>query len=148
MSYIKKNLNDNELLNYHSRISIKPIIMYYISTAVILYVVFSSVNDSIASGIVASIVGILFYTPFAIINYFGSEFGITANRVISKKGIISRNVSEMNLDSIESINVDQGIVGRILNYGTVKISGRGITAVNFEGIDDPVKIRKLIQNKN
>ena len=54
----------------------------------------------------------------------------------------------MNLDSIESINVDQGIVGRILNYGSVKISGRGITAVNFEGIDDPVKIRKLIQNKN
>ena len=146
MSYIKKNLNDNELLNYHSRISVKPIIIYYISTAIILYVIFSSVM--FAYGIVASIVGILFYTPFAVINYFGSEFGITANRVISKKGIISRNVSEMNLDSIESINVDQGIVGRILNYGTVKISGRGITAVNFEGIDDPVKIRKLIQNKN
>ena len=69
-----------------------------------------------------------------LIDYFGSEFGVTGKRVISKKGIISRNASEMNLSSIESVNVDQGIIGRILNYGTVKISGRGTTTVDFKNI--------------
>ena len=54
----------------------------------------------------------------------------------------------MNLSSIESVNVDQGIVGRMLNYGSLKISGRGTTTVDFNGIDDPIKVRKLIQNKN
>ena len=54
----------------------------------------------------------------------------------------------MNLSSIERVNVSQSIVGRILNYGSLVISGRGTTAVDFNGIDDPVKIRKLIQNKN
>ena len=54
----------------------------------------------------------------------------------------------MNLSSIESVNVDQGIIGRILNYGTVKISGRGTTTVDFKNIDEPVQVRKLIQNKD
>tara|TARA_B100001093_G_C26370131_1_gene818348 strand:- start:199 stop:642 length:444 start_codon:yes stop_codon:yes gene_type:complete len=147
MSYIKNNLNNDEQLDYHSRVSIKPIIIYYISTAVTLFIIFSYI-DSIIYGLVASISGMLIYTPYALIDYFGSEFGITAKRVISKRGIISRKVSEMNLDSIESINVDQGILGRILNYGGVKISGRGTTSVDFSNIDDPVAIRKLIQNKN
>ena len=54
----------------------------------------------------------------------------------------------MNLSSIESINVVQGIIGRILNYGSLEISGRGTTAVYFSNIDDPAKVRKLIQNKS
>ena len=88
------------------------------------------------------------YLPFALITYFGTECGVTNKRVVSKKGIISRNVSEMNLTSIESVNIDQGVLGRVLKVGTLKISGRGTTAVVFSNIDDPISIRKLIQNKN
>ena len=54
----------------------------------------------------------------------------------------------MNLISIESVNVDQGIIERIINVGSLKISGRGTTTVDFNSIDDPVKVRKLIQNKS
>ena len=75
--------------------------------------------------------------PFALLAYFSSEFGVTGKRVISKKGIISRNASEMNLSSIESVNVD-----------SLKISGRGTTTVDFLSIHDPIKVRKLIENKN
>ena len=88
------------------------------------------------------------YLPFALFAYFWSDFGVTGKRVFRKKGIISRNVSEMNLSSIESINVVQGIIGRILNYGSLEISGRGTTTVYFSNIDDPAKVRKLIQNKS
>ena len=97
---------------------------------------------------IVSIVFFILYLPIVLIVYFGSEFGVSGKRVISKKGIISRNASEMNLSSIESVNVDQSIIGRILNYGSLKISGRGTTSVDFDGIDDPIKVRKLIQNKN
>ena len=146
MSYIKNNLNTGEKLKYHSRISIKPIIINYIFLILFAFVLFYFVND-VFSGVIASIVAIG-YLPIALIAYFGSEFGVSGKRVISKKGIISRNASEMNLSSIESVNVDQSIVGRMLNYGSLKISGRGTTTVDFNGIDDPVKVRKLIQNKN
>ena len=117
-------------------------------TPITLFLSFFYVFDSIIYGLVGAIIGTLIYTFYALVDYFGSEFGITAKRVISKSGIISRNISEMNLDSIESINVDQGILGRIFNYGGVTISGRGTTSVDFSNIDDPVAIRKLIQNKN
>ena len=148
MSYIKKNLINDEQLDYHSRVSVKPIIIYHILTPITLFLSFFYIFDSIIYGLGAAIIGTLIYTFYALTDYFGSEFGITAKRVISKSGIISRNISEMNLDSIESINVDQGILGRIFNYGGVTISGRGTTSVDFSNIDDPVAIRKLIQNKN
>ena len=149
MSYIKNNLNTGEKLKYHSRISIKPIIINYIFLILFAFVLFYFVNDNdLFTGVFAAIVAFIGYLPFALVAYFGSEFGVSGKRVISKKGIISRNASEMNLSSIESVNVSQSIVGRILNYGSLIISGRGTTAVDFNGIDDPIKIRKLIQNKN
>ncbi len=90
---------------------------------------------------------LLFYTPKAILDYFGNEFGISSKRVISRKGIISRNVDEMNFNSIESINIDQNIIFRLLNIGTLRISGRGTSNVRFSNIDDPINIRKKIKHK-
>ena len=147
MSYIKTNLNNNEKLKFHSRISLKPIIINYSFLVIVGFFIGYGVYD-IVVGITTGIIIIVGYLPFVLIAYFGSEFGVTGKRVISKKGIISRNASEMNLSSIESVNVDQGIIGRILDFGTLKISGRGTTTVDFENIDGPVKVRKLIQNKN
>ena len=81
-----------------------------------------------------------------LIKNFKNEYGITSNRVISKKGLIRRDIEEINLSSIESINVNQTILGRILNYGTIVISGRGTSKVILKDIDNVVEIRKLIKN--
>jgi len=147
MSYIKTNLNNNEKLKFHSRISLKPIIINYLTIIIVSFFVGYGITDFVL-GLTISTICFIVYLPFVLIAYFGSEFGVTGKRVISKKGIISRNASEMNLSSIESVNVDQGIIGRILDFGTLKISGRGTTTVDFENIDGPVKVRKLIQNRN
>ena len=147
MSYIKTNLNNDEKLKYHSRISIKPIIINFSLLVIVSFIAGFVITDWFLGLLLAIIVFVLLI-PFALIAYFGSEFGVTGERVISKKGIISRNVSEMNLSSIESVNVDQGIIERIINVGSLKISGRGTTSVNFSSIDDPIKVRKLIQNKS
>ena len=53
----------------------------------------------------------------------------------------------MDMQSIESINVKQGIIGRIFGYGTVIISGRGAGDVNFLVIPKPVAVRQLIDKK-
>lgn len=147
MSYIKNNLNTAEKLKYHSRISLKPIIINYVLLVLVGFFVGYGITDFILGLTIATIVFIV-YLPFVLIAYFGSEFGVTGKRVISKKGIISRNASEMNLSSIESVNIDQSVIGRILNFGSLKISGRGTTSVDFDNIDEPVKVRKLIQNNN
>jgi len=147
VSYIKTNLNNGEKLKFHSRISLKPLIINYSVIVIISFIAGYVITDWFL-GLFLSIIAFVILIPFALIAYFGSEFGVTGKRVISKRGIISRNASEMNLSSIESVNVDQGIVERLLNVGTLKISGRGTTSVIFFSIDEPIKVRKLIQNKN
>jgi len=147
MSYIKNNLNPSEKLKFHSRVSKKFVIFNYLLLAVGAFAVFYYL-DGLSEAITAFVLVLIGYLPFALITYFGTECGVTNKRVVSKKGIISRNVSEMNLTSIESVNIDQGVLGRVLKVGTLKISGRGTTAVVFSNIDDPISIRKLIQNKN
>ena len=55
------------------------------------------------------------------------EFVITNKRIICKTGIFSRRTLEMNLNKIESVNIDQSIFGRMLGYGTITIIGTGGT---------------------
>ena len=85
----------------------------------------------------------LFIAP--LIDKYTDEFGITNKRVIIKTGLIKRNTFEMNLSKIESINVDQSILGRILGYGTIEVIGTGGTKNIFYKIRQPLKFRKKFQ---
>ncbi|MBV6506167.1 MAG: hypothetical protein ILNGONEN_01739 [Syntrophorhabdaceae bacterium] len=74
-----------------------------------------------------------------------SEFVITNKRIIVKTGLIRRKSLEMNLQKIESVNVEQGIMARILGYGTVTIIGTGGTKESFTDISKPLVFRKKFQ---
>jgi uncharacterized membrane protein YdbT with pleckstrin-like domain len=85
----------------------------------------------------------LFVAPA--IDRWQSEFVITNRRIIIKTGFISRKTVEMNLSKIESVNVDQSIVGRILRYGSITIIGTGGTKETFHNIAKPIEFRKAFQ---
>lgn len=85
----------------------------------------------------------LFIAP--LIDLYTDEFAITNKRVIIKTGLISRKTFEMNHSKIESVNVDQSILGRILGYGTISIVGSGGTKEVFPNIKNPLKFRKKFQ---
>jgi uncharacterized membrane protein YdbT with pleckstrin-like domain len=85
----------------------------------------------------------LFIAP--LIDKYTDEFAITNKRVIIKTGLISRKTFEMNHSKIESVNVDQGILGRILGYGTIRIVGSGGTKEVFPKIQSPLVFRKKFQ---
>ena len=74
------------------------------------------------------------------------EQGVTNKRVILKKGIISRKTEEMKLTSIETVEIDQGVFGRVFGFGTVKITGRGISDFVFKGIDNPMSVKRQIES--
>ncbi|MDD2986491.1 PH domain-containing protein [Flavobacterium sp.] len=85
----------------------------------------------------------LFIAPM--IDRYTDEFAITNKRVIIKTGLISRKTFEMNHSKIESVNVDQSIMGRILGYGTIGIVGSGGTREVFPNIKNPLAFRKKFQ---
>ncbi|HCP04564.1 MAG: hypothetical protein CMK85_10035 [Pseudomonadales bacterium] len=74
------------------------------------------------------------------------EQGVTNKRVILKTGIISRHTEEMKLSSIETVEIEQSIWGRMFGYGTVKLTGRGISDVKFRNIDDPMYVKREIES--
>ena len=85
----------------------------------------------------------LFLAP--IIDRYTDEFAVTNKRVIIKTGLISRQIFEMNHSKIESVNVDQSILGRILGYGTITVVGSGGTRGVFSNIRNPLAFRRKFQ---
>ena len=63
---------------------------------------------------------------------------MTNKRVIAKVGFIWRKTVEMNIPKIESLQVKQGILGRLFNYGSVIVSGAGNPQAPIPGISNPV----------
>ncbi len=60
-----------------------------------------------------------------LVDYRSTELAVTNKRIITKSGLIQRNTTEMFLEKVESIQVDQGILGRIFDFGSITISGTG-----------------------
>jgi len=73
-----------------------------------------------------------------------SEFAVTDRRVIYKTGLIARHTLEMNRSKIESVDVDQPLLGRIFGYGTVILRGTGSTFEPIYHIADPLTFRSHI----
>jgi len=85
--------------------------------------------------------GIVFWVV-AYIRYKTTELAFTNKRVIAKFGFISRQTVELNITKVESIQVNQGILGRIFNFGTLVISGAGNPQAPIPGISDPMAFRR------
>src|SRR5690349_12949486 len=88
-------------------------------------------------------IGLLFWLV-AFIRYKTTELAFTNKRVIAKFGFISRRTVELNLMKVESVQVDQGIFGRIFNFGTLVISGAGNPQAPIPGISDPMSFRRAL----
>jgi uncharacterized membrane protein YdbT with pleckstrin-like domain len=73
-----------------------------------------------------------------------TEIAVTDRRVIYKKGLVRRQTNEMNMDKVESVQVDQSILGRMLDYGNVNILGTDEGFETLRTIASPLKLRNSI----
>lgn len=84
----------------------------------------------------------LVFLAMAYVRYKSTELAVTTKRVIVKHGFIRRQTVEINLNKVESIQVDQGVLGRLFNFGTLVISGTGTSHAPIAGISEPMGFRK------
>ena len=56
-----------------------------------------------------------------------TEFAVTNKRVIIRTGMLEKKTQEILLPKVESISADQGLLGRMLGYGTLTVRGTGGT---------------------
>jgi uncharacterized membrane protein YdbT with pleckstrin-like domain len=73
-----------------------------------------------------------------------TEIAVTNRRVIYKRGLVRRQTNEMNMDKVESVQVAQSVIGRIFDFGTVKILGTGEGFESLRTIASPIKLRNSI----
>lgn len=81
------------------------------------------------------------------IAYSSSEFAITDKRVIIKVGWIQRRTLETMLGKVEGIGVDQSVWGRLIDFGTITVTGTGGTREQFANIAAPLEFRRQVQGQ-
>jgi uncharacterized membrane protein YdbT with pleckstrin-like domain len=86
----------------------------------------------------------LYWTVNGWFHRWTTETDVTNLRVVHKTGFIKRRTFEMSLDKVESVDVDQSILGRMLNYGNVTVRGVGEGAETIDTIASPLDFRNHI----
>lgn len=125
-SYIQDNLTRNERVIAQARVSPWSFLPTILVGLALLY--FYGV-------------GLLLWL-LAYLRYISTELAFTDRRVIAKFGFIRRSTIEMQLDKVESLQVIQGWLGRIFNFGSLVISGAGNPRAPIPGISDPMAFRR------
>ena len=91
------------------------------------------------------IIGIIIFFKM-MINKWTTERVLTNSRYIQKTGWIARNIEEISIYKIEEVDLSQTILGRVLGYGSISISGTGSGNIILNSIDDPLLFQKNLNN--
>jgi uncharacterized membrane protein YdbT with pleckstrin-like domain len=141
MGYIESNLLTDERIVHKARLH--WLIFWKAALAVAAGLVLLAI-EPLAGLAVVAFGGVLFVP--ALVAYTTSEFGVTTKRVIVKVGLVRRRTVELLLRQVEAIAVDQTIMGRIFNYGSITLSGTGGVREVFHNIGAPLEFRRQIQS--
>lgn len=79
---------------------------------------------------------LLFPLLSALSRRLSTELAVTTHRVIGKKGLLRRDAKDSMLDKVQNVTINQGVWGRIFNYGHVTVTTAG-ESITFSGIAKP-----------
>jgi uncharacterized membrane protein YdbT with pleckstrin-like domain len=157
VSYVDKNLISGESVTYRARLHwvlfVKPSVIAVLIIAIAGFVFYATdlINVLSIPATLACWIGVLLISSFpvlaAALKWHSAEFAVTNKRVILKIGLVQSKIAEMFLNKIESVGVEQSIIGRILRYGSIVIRGTGGSLEPFHRISAPLEFRKQIQEQ-
>jgi uncharacterized membrane protein YdbT with pleckstrin-like domain len=124
-SYVSNSLGPNEKIVYQAKVSWFSQMLLFALGCVLLF--------ALGIGVVCWII--------ALVRIYTTELAITDRRVIAKFGLIRRSTIELRLEKIESVQVEQSILGRMFNYGSIVVSGAGASQAPIPGISFPLRFR-------
>ena len=147
-SYVDKVLQPSEIVlatgHMHWIVYVRGVALIALGTICLLAPMTGSaaIPLRIVGGIVLLIGLVAFLRSW--IRKVTTEVAVTNKRVIKKTGLVQRLTAEMNMDKVESVDVDQSILGRLLDYGTIVIRGTGSGLEGLRYIAKPLELRSAI----
>lgn len=150
MTYVSRVLQPGEAVVHATRmhpIIFLPAVLWLAAAVVLIFVALSFTGDLRIGGealaAAAAVFGIVSGLP-ALIRWLTTELAVTDRRVIYKAGFVSRHTLEMNCSKVESVDVDQTLLGRLLGFGTITVRGTGGSLEPIRLIADPLRFRSHI----
>ena len=151
MKYVEQVLQPDEKVIYatslHWLVYLRAILLLIVAGAcLIVSGMFPEPGVKLALTVVAALFGLIALLSglSAFIRRSTTELAVTDRRVIYKTGIFQRHSMEMNTSKVETVGVNQSILGRILGYGTVMVRGTGGSFEPIPFIGDPLTFRSHI----
>lgn len=150
MRYVDRVLQPGEQVIYltslHWLVYLRAILLFILTIASLIGAAVVGGNYSLALQALAGLLGLLAIIAAlrGLIWRATTELAVTDRRVIYKTGIFQRHTLEMNRSKIETVGVDQSILGRILGYGTVIVRGTGGSFEPIPFIGEPLRFRNHI----
>ena len=142
MGYIEANLLPGETVVQRARLHwivfLKALAVFVLGLGLLYF-------DPKLIGLIVMAVGLVMAVP-PWISRVSSEFGVTSKRVIIKVGVIQRRTLELLIRQVEAISVDQSLTGRMLDFGTITLTGTGGVRETFHNISHPLEFRRSIQS--
>lgn len=149
MGYVERHLLAGERVVYKTRLHwvlfLKPVLVFLVGVA--LAVLLRQVQDPPWLWMIGAGVGVI-GLGWGLVHYvelMTSEFAVTSTRLILKVGLISRYTTELLLTKVETIGVQQGLLGRLLGYGDLTVTGTGGAREVFRRVRDPIGFRNRVQ---
>ncbi len=149
VGYVERHLLADERVLYKTRLHwvlyLKPLLLTLFGAA--LAVALAQVADPPwlwYGGVAVAATGAVWWLV-RWIELMTSEFAVTSMRLIFKVGLIARYTTELLLSKVESISVTQSLLGRMLNYGDLTVTGTGGAREVFARVNDPVGFRNEVQ---
>src|SRR5215217_8971120 len=152
--YIDDILQPDEKVLYSTNahwIFYLPAIAAWIVAVVLLVLSRATVTESIVllclSASVVVAIAALYWTAKGWFHRWTTETDVTNLRVVHKTGFVKRRTFEMSLDKVESVDVNQSLVGRVMNYGDLTIQGVGEGTQTISTVASPLAFRNAITTR-
>ncbi len=151
MDYIERNLVEGEKVLYRTRLHwivlLKPVLIAGALLFLPAGLLWWFKGRDMAWPIVALIALGIIVIVYGAVKRNATEMAVTDKRVIIKQGLASRKSLELVLAKVESIVVDETVMGRMLGYGTLALRGTGGTYETFFEIAHPSEFRNQVQRQ-
>ena len=153
MSYVESNLIPGEKVLYktglHWVVLVVPIVVgVFFGLPGLVFLIGSMATKEV--GPITGVVHIIIAAVCVLLGFLSrkaTEMAVTNKRVIIKTGLLRRRTFELLLSKVESISVDEGLLGRMLGYGTVIVRGTGGTPEPFSRVEHPLEFRRQVQQQ-
>ena len=160
MSYVEKHLIEGETIVYETRLHwvvlVAPIllgILFGLTGLGMFILSAQATGNKSAAHQPMMILGAAFFAIALLFIVRGvlmrnaTEMTVTNKRVFVKVGLAARRTIELLLSRVESIGVQESVMGRMLGYGTVIVHGTGGTPEVFNMVAHPLEFRTQVQQQ-